>query len=155
MDNNKDLIKVKEDAIKIQESDIIDAIKSIEMENTKSYYAIAFLGVLIGIVFNNIDKIKKEIAIIFMLLTLVAIIIAFYNIAAKKIKIHTNVDDIFIKNYPNDWNSYLNDKHLRLRKIYDESKNLLYQKAILNKWVLFILILATLFLSAGRIFYGK
>jgi len=36
MTNGNDLIKIKEDAIKIQEADITDTIKSIENENTKS-----------------------------------------------------------------------------------------------------------------------
>ncbi len=56
MTNSNDLIKIKEDVVKIQEADIADTIKSIESENLKSLFVLGFAAVLFGIVFGKIDK---------------------------------------------------------------------------------------------------
>ncbi len=153
MVDDNDLIKIKEDAIKIQEADITDTIKSIENENLKSSFVLGFAAVLFGIVFDKMDKIQKEIAVLFLLLILSSVIIALWNISAKKIKIHTNVDEIFVKNKPDDWKEHLNNRHLRLREIYNEANKLLYQKASLTRWAFTLLILSVLLLSITRIFY--
>lgn len=154
MTNNDDLIKIKEDAIKIQEADIADTIKSVENENLKSSFVLGFATVLFGIVFDKMDKIKKEIAVLFLLLILSSVIIALWNISAKKIKIHTNVDEIFVKNKPDDWKEHLNNRYLRLGEIYTEANKLLYQKASSTRWAFILLILSVLLLSIARIFYG-
>ena len=154
MINGNDLVKIKEDAIKIQEADITDTIKSIENENTKSSFVLGFAAVLFGIVFDKIDKIQKEVAIAFLLLLLVSVGLALWNISAKKIKTHTNVDEIFVKNKPDDWKEHLNNRHLRLREIYSEANKLLYQKASLTRWAFILLILSVLIISIARILYG-
>jgi len=154
MTNDNDLIKIKEDAIKIQEDDIADIIKSIESENTKSSFVLGFVAVLFGIVFDKMGKISKEVALAFLLLLLFSVIVALFNISAKKIKIHTNVDEIFVKNEPNGWKDHINNRHLRLREIYSETNKLLYQKALLTRWAFILLILSVLLLSIARIFYG-
>ncbi|MCM8817105.1 MAG: hypothetical protein NC913_06315 [Candidatus Omnitrophica bacterium] len=107
MVNNDNLIKIKEDAIKIQEADIADAIRSIENENTKSSFVLGFAAVLFGIVFDKMDKIQQEIMLVFLLLVVLSVIFALWNISAKKIKIHTNVDEIFVKNKPDNWKNIL------------------------------------------------
>lgn len=107
MVNNDNLIKIKEDAIKIQEADIADTIRSIENENTKSSFVLGFAAVLFGIVFDKMDKIQQEIMLVFLLLVVLSVIFALWNISAKKIKIHTNVDEIFVKNKPDNWKNIL------------------------------------------------
>jgi len=151
MTNGNDLIKIKEDAIKIQEADITDTIKSIENENTKSSFVLGFAAVLFGILFDKMDKIHRGAAIASLLLLLISVALVIRNIFAKKIKIHTNVDEIFENYKPNDWEEHLNNRHLRLREIYIEAKTLLYQKATLNRWAYLLLISSVIILSIARI----
>ena len=151
--NNEDLIKIKEDAIKIQIHDLDDTIKSIENENVKSSFVLGFSGVMLGIVFNGLDKLLLWQAIVFLLLLISSIIISLYNISAKKIKIHTNVDEIFVNNQPKEWEMYLNYKHLHLRNSYGEAKKLLYKKSNLTRISFFLLISSFLFLTISRIFW--
>ncbi|MBN2094335.1 MAG: hypothetical protein JW740_03150 [Candidatus Zambryskibacteria bacterium] len=143
---NENLVKIKQDAIAIQESDLKDAIQSIENENTKSSFALGFAGVLMGLIFGNIDDLLFWQKIIFSLLTIISIGFAFYNILSKKLATHTKVDEIFVNNSPNNWEKYLNYKHLRLRDCYSEAKTLLYRKTTLTKIAYFFLILDLLFL---------
>ncbi len=49
--DNEELIKIKEGAIKIQEHDLEDTVKSIENENTKSSFILGFAGVVFSVVF--------------------------------------------------------------------------------------------------------
>jgi hypothetical protein len=78
--------------------------------------------VLFGIAFNQLDKLPLLPAIIFVLLLSSAVVISLFNISAKKVKIHINVDEVFVNNIPNDWETYLNYKHLRYREIYENAK---------------------------------
>lgn len=149
--NRDELIKIKEDAIEIQKHDLDDVIKSIENENTKSSLILGFSGVLLGIVFRDLDSIPKWRAIIFLFLLMLSIGFSLYNMAAKKVKIHTNVDDIFVNNTPDEWEKYLNFKHLRLRESYEEAKRLLYQKAYLTIISFILLILSSLILVVIKI----
>jgi hypothetical protein len=151
--NKNDLIKIKEDAIKIQIHDLDDTIKSIENENIKSSFVLGFSGVLFGIAFNQLDKLPLLPAIIFVLLLSSAVVISLFNISAKKVKIHINVDEVFVNNNPNDWETYLNYKHLRYREIYENAKNLLYQKANLTRLSFILLILSSLSLTIIKLFW--
>lgn len=126
------MIKIKEDAVKIQEADLLDTIRSIEAENTKSSFVLVFASALIALV-KDFDKIPKEISFIFLLLSVGSIILALYNISAKKISVHANVDEIFVKNTPTQWEEHINNKHLFLRNSYQEAKKLLYKKANLTR----------------------
>ena len=149
--NNEDLIKIKEDAIKIQIHDLDDTIKSIENENVKSSFVLGFSSVLFGIAFSQIDKILLWQAILFILTLMLSITISLWNITAKKINIHTNVDEIFVNNEPKEWEKYLNYKHLRLRESYADAKKLLYKKANYTRVSFFLLILSSLFLVIIKI----
>ena len=106
-----DLLKIKEDAIKIQEADLLDTIKSIEAENTKSSFALIFASAIIALL-KDLDKLPLWVNIIFLILSIGSIIIALYNISAKKVSVHANVDEIFVKNIPTQWEEHLQNKHL-------------------------------------------
>ena len=147
-----DLNKIKEDAIRIQENDLKDTISSIENEATKSSFVIGFAGVLFAIVFATLDQISLPYAVVFTLLLLLSISLAFWNITSKKIFIHTNVDDIFVNSSHNEWGKYLDSKHLHLRKSYNNAKDLLYRKTAKTKWSFCFLILASLLLVFIKIF---
>lgn len=145
--DNEELTKIKEDAIKIQINDLQDTIKSIENENTKSSFILGFAGILFSIVFNKIDILPLWQAIVFIILLLSSVGVAFWNITAKKVNIHTNLDEIFVNNEPKEWEKYLNYKHLRLRENYKNAKGLLYQKANFTKLSFTLLILSVVFLT--------
>ena len=150
--DNQDLIKIKEDAIKIQINDLQDTIKSIENENIKSSFILGFAGILFSLVFDKIDTLSLWQAIVYIILLLGSIGIAFWNITAKKVDIHINVDEIFVNNEPKNWERYLNFKHLRLRENYQNAKNLLYQKANYTRLSFVLLILSAFFLTIIRLF---
>jgi hypothetical protein len=145
-----DLIKIKEDAIKIQEADLLDSIKSIESENIKSSFVLIFASTLIVMV-KDFDRLPQWANIVFLVLAIGSIIIAFYNIAAKKVNVHANVDEIFVKSVPTQWVDYLANKHLFLRNSYQEAKNLLYKKATLTKISFILVVLSTIFISIAKI----
>ncbi|MCD6429394.1 hypothetical protein J7L09_01730 [bacterium] len=150
--DNQDLIKIKEDAIKIQINDLQDTIKSIENENIKSSFILGFAGILFSLVFDKVDILSLWQAIVYIILLLGSIGIAFWNITAKKVNIHINVDEIFVNNEPKNWERYLNFKHLRLRENYQNAKNLLYQKANYTRLSFVLLILSAFFLRIIRLF---
>ena len=150
--DNQDLIKIKEDAIKIQINDLQDTIKSIENENIKSSFILGFAGILFSLIFDKVDILSLWQAIVYIILLLGSIGIAFWNITAKKVNIHINVDEIFVNNEPKNWGRYLNFKHLRLRENYQNAKNLLYQKANYTRLSFVLLILSAFFLTIIRLF---
>ena len=145
-----DLIKIKEDAIKIQEADLLDTIKSIEAENTKSSFVLIFASALIALV-KDFDKLPQWVNIVFLVFAIGSVILAFYNISAKKVSVHANVDEIFVKNTPTQWEEHLNNKHLSLRDRYQEAKNLLYTKASLTKISFILVALSTILISIVHI----
>lgn len=145
-----DLIKIKEDAVKIQEADLLDTIKSIESENTKSSFVLIFASALIALL-KDFDKLPLWANIIFLVLTIGSIAIALYNISAKKVSVHANVDEIFVKNTPTQWEEHLNNKHLFLRNSYQEAKNLLYKKACLTRTSFILVVLSTILISIAKV----
>lgn len=145
-----DLIKVKEDAVKIQETDLLDTLKSIEAENTKSSFALIFASALIALL-KDFDKLPMWVNIAFLVLAIGSIIIALYNISAKKISVHANVDEIFVKNIPTQWEEHLQNKHLFLRNSYQEAKNLLYKKANLTRASFILVAISTILISIAKI----
>lgn len=149
--DNDELIKIKEDSIKIQEHDLEDTVKSIENENSKSSFVLGFAGILFALIFNQVDKILLWQAIVFVSLLICSIGFALWNITAKKVSIHTEVDQIFVNNEPKEWEKYLNYKHLRLNDSYDSAKNLLYQKCNYTRISFVLLILSSLFLVLIKI----
>ena len=149
--NNEELIKVKEDAIKIQVIDLQDTVKSIDNENIKSSFVLGFASVLFGLILNQINTFQLWQSIIFIILLILSVGMAFWNISAKKVNIHINVDEIFVKNQPKDWEIYLNDKYLRLRENYQNAKDLLYQKANYTRISFVLLVVSILFLVLVKI----
>jgi len=145
-----DLLKIKEDAIKIQEADLIDTIKSVEAENTKSSLALIFASALIALL-KDFDKLPLWINILFLVLAIGSIIFALYNISAKKVSVHANVDEIFVKNIPTQWEEHLQNKHLFLRNSYQEAKSLLYTKANLTRISFVLVALSTILISIAKI----
>ena len=145
-----DLLKIKEDAIKIQEADLLDTIKSIEAENTKSSFVLIFASALIAL-FKDFDKSPLWVNIVFLVLAISSIIVALYNISAKKVSVHANVDEIFLKNTPTQWEEHLQNKHLFLRNSYQEAKNLLYTKASLTRISFVLVALSTILISIAKI----
>jgi hypothetical protein len=148
-----DLIKIKEDAVKIQEKDLIDTVKSIEIENTKSSFVLIFSSALIALIKDS-KTLPLSVNIIFLILAIGSIAVSFYNITAKKIVIHANVDEIFVKNIPTQWLEHLNNKHLFLKACYQEAKNLLYRKANLTRVSFILVVLSTILISIAKIIYG-
>lgn len=148
---NNELFKIKEDAIKFQEQDVQDTVKSIENENSKSSFVLGFAGILFGLVFNQIDNILRWQAISFVSLLLCSIGFALWNITGKKVDIHTNVDEIFVNNETREWVKYLKNKHQRLCDSYESAKKLLYKKVIFTKLSFVLLILSYLFLVLIKI----
>jgi len=145
-----DLLKIKEDAIKIQEADLLDTIKSVEAENTKSSFALIFASALIALL-KDFDKLPLWINILFLVLAIGSIIFALYNISAKKVSVHANVDEIFAKNTPTQWEEHLQNKHLFLRNSYQEAKSLLYTKANLTRISFVLVALSTILISIAKI----
>ncbi len=145
-----DLLKIKEDAIKIQESDLLDTIKSIEAENTKSSFVLIFASAIMALL-KDFDKLPLWINIFFLVLAIGSIIFALYNISAKKVSIHANVDEIFVKNIPTQWEEHLQNKHLFLRNNYQEAKSLLYTKANLTRISFVLVALSAILISIAKI----
>jgi preprotein translocase subunit SecE len=146
-----DLLKIKEDAIKIQEADLLDTIKSVEAENTKSSFALIFASALIALL-KDFDKLPLWVNVFFLVLAIGSIIFALYNISAKKVSVHANVDEIFVKNIPTQWEEHLQNKHLFLRNSYQEAKKLLYAKANLTRISFVLVALSTILISIAKIF---
>lgn len=146
-----ELIKIKEDAIKIQELDIADTIRSIENENTKASFALGFSATFLSVAISSIDGVPIIVYGIALVFLLVSIVCSLYNITSKKIKTHTSVDEIFVHNSPTQWEDYLNNKHLRLRNAYQEAKELLYNKTALTRWAFIFLILSTTTIAITKI----
>lgn len=153
MSEKGDNIKIREDALKIKEKDIEDTLKSIDSENTKTSFALAFESLLVVQSLNFLTKNSLCIIIPYAIAILVAIIIALWNLVAKKVYIHTNVDDIFCrKDRYNDWNTYLDQKYERFKQTYTEAKRLLNAKANLTIATFISLIIALLILLVGGIY---
>lgn len=127
-----DLLKIKEDAVKIQESDLMDMVKSIGDESQKSYFVIVFAGILMALI-RDFGKVPKEFVCAFIFLVLVAVGIAFYNISSKKVAIHADVSEIFIRNSPINWADHIINKHIFLNQSYQDARNLLDEKDFLTK----------------------
>ncbi|MBU4142826.1 hypothetical protein KJ590_02380, partial [Patescibacteria group bacterium] len=136
----------------IQETDLLDTIKSIETENTKSSLALIFASALIALL-KDFGKLPLWVNIVFLVLAIGSIIVALYNISAKKVSVHANVDEIFVKNIPTQWEEHLQNKHLFLRNSYQEAKNLLYTKANLTRISFVLVALSTILISIAKIIY--
>ena len=151
------LTKIKEDAVKMQEADIADTVKAIESEHLKSSLVIGFAATILGVTLDKLESIPLTGLTIFILLVLASIGTALYNLSAKKIKLHSNVDKFFDDSNPaqtKEWEVYLKFKHDHLKENYKDAKDLLYDKAKLTRYSFIFLILSILFLIVFKYSYG-
>lgn len=140
-------LKIREDAIKIQERDIEDSTKGLELENTKVSVVLGFEGLLLVEALSLLGGKPALIKILFVLPLFASMVVGFYNLFAKKIKSHTNVEEIFVrKNSYQSWSDYIDVKHLRLNGVYEETRGLLRQKSHLTNWSFVLLLLAVVVL---------
>lgn len=147
-----DNLKIREDALKIKEKDLDDTLKSIDSENTKTSFALAFESLLVIQSFEFLVKKPLWMTIPYAAIIFFAIVLALYNLFAKKVVIHTNVDDVFIrKNENNNWDSYIDRKYERINDAYKNAKDLLNTKASLTKLTFIFLGIAVLILLIGSI----
>jgi hypothetical protein len=147
-------LKIREDAIKIKEDDLQDTIQSIDNENTKTSFSLAFESLLIIQSFDFLTKKPLWLAISYSIFILFSIIIAFYNLFAKKVSTHTNVEDVFIrKNNNNNWDDYIDRKYMRISDAYKSAKELLNSKANLTRCTFILLGIALLIYLIGGIIW--
>ena len=152
MNEENDNIKIREDALKIKEKDIEDTLKSIHSENTKTSFALAFESLLVVQSFEFLTQNSLWITIPYRVIISISLLIAFYNLFAKKVYIHTNIDDIFSKKDEyNNWSKYLDDKYERFKQINTEAKRLLDKKASYTRCTFILLGIAVLILLIGGI----
>ena len=147
-----DNLKIREDAIKIKENDLKDTIQSIDSENTKTSLALAFESLLIIQSFDFLSKKPLLLSISFVIFILASIIVALYNLFAKKVPLHTNVEDIFIrKESNNNWSDYIDRKYERISDAYKKGKELLNSKANLTGYSFLLLLIALIIYLIGGI----
>ncbi len=125
--------RIREDAIRIQEGDIQDTLEDIRQENQKSSFILAFLAVFFGSFFDSLPTLSVKEQYVFVAFLVSATFIALWNIIAKKLKTHSNVDEIFVLDDYKNWGIYIKDKHLRLRGVYSEAQRVLRDKSFFNK----------------------
>jgi hypothetical protein len=142
MNEEKDTIKIKLDAIRIQIHDLDDVIESIQGENYKAIGILAISILLYVILFDKSLNLGPLSFLAFTMFNFTAIGISAMNIVARKVKIHINVDEIFDKPPQFDYETYLNYKHNTLRITYKNAKILLENKSDLNVASLIFLILS-------------
>ena len=146
-------LKIREDALKIKEKDLQDTLQSIEMENRKTIAAIGFEAILVSLTLNAVTKMNFGQYFFFGLMILISTIVSFYNLFAKKVAIHTDVDEIFIrKEDNNDWDRYIDYKYLRIKKSYEDAQKLLVKKAVLTIWTFVFLSIAILTVLIGGVY---
>lgn len=147
-----DIIKIYEDCIKIQQHDVDDNLKSIDNENTKSYYVFIIAGVIINYLLS-LSQIRENVLILLALILItLSIVISLYNILSKKVYSQINIDEIFVLDNYSDWKGYLKHKHLTLRTNYDSTKRLLSIKSYINYISYGLLVLSLILIIIERIF---
>ncbi len=146
-----ELIKVKEDAIRIQEADLLDTFGCIEAEHRKSSYVLFFASGLVIFIANS-DSFCHVIQIVCLSFGLISVLFALYNMMAKTANVHARVDRIFVNNALTKWEEHLDNKHLSLRERYQNAQELLKTKVFWTKASFLSVVLLTLTLSFAKIF---
>jgi len=90
-------LRIREDAIRIQEKDLEDIIKSYELENSKTSVGLAFAGLLLIQSTQFVFERPPWYSVLFLALLVLAVFVGFRNLFAKKVPLHTNVDEVFIR----------------------------------------------------------
>jgi len=142
MNKEKDIIKIKLDAIRIQIRDLNDVIKSIQDENYKAISIFVTSILIYVILFDKALNLGPLNFLAYTMFNFTAIGISAINIIARKVKIHINVDDIFDKPPQFDYETYLNYKHQTLNTNYRNAKDLLKDKVEGNFTALIFIILS-------------
>ena len=148
---NEKVLKIKNECISIQKNDLSDQVKNIENENNKSWLIIWFVWALIAIIWWDIEKIDYINKIILFVLFCIPMIVSLYNLSSKKVKSHINIYSYFV-NRTNQYESFINDIHMRLKENYDDSTRLLLKKAWLTKIAYFFTILLLMFILKIKLF---
>ncbi len=133
-----DLIKIKEDAIKIQEADLADTLNCTEAENRKCSYVILFVPALLIALSNNLGGFyilhpwRSYSVFAGLVFGVVSVGVALYSMWPKKVGVHTNTDDVF-NMQSMAWEKYLSDLHLSLKERYQNAQNMLHSKTKCTK----------------------
>jgi len=143
--------KIKESCIKIQENNLSDQIKNLENENTKSSFIIWFIGAIIALVSNDLEKIEDWKKAILLILFIAPILISLYNIASKKVLSHISIKWYFV-NRTDKTENFLNDIHMRLEENYNNVTQLLNLKSFLTKLAYSFTILLLIFILFIKLF---
>lgn len=148
-------IKMKEDALKLKQSDITDTLKSIESEHIKSSLVLVFAATLFGVVMDKLESLPVCAALLFSAFLLIAVGIALYNIAAKPVPIYTNLDDLISgEKKPLSWNEYITFKYKHLSEAFTKARKLLADKAKWTKRSFIFLAASLLLLIIFQFIYG-
>lgn len=151
--SKKDILIIKEDAIKIKEKDIEDTVKSLSYQSIISYYAVSVILLFYVILFKSITIFNLKIIVLLLLFWFILLLIWFYNILSIKINIHSDMSWVFLKKNKFTYDKYLDKRYEKLKIIYSNAKKGLIKKANINRKLyilsgLFILtiIILTLFI---------
>lgn len=140
-----DIVKIKEDALLTQENNLNDSLKSLDNQSKISYYAISLILIFITLYIRTWIFIEAQVYILFY--SIILIYIGWYNILSTSVSIHTNTNPIFVNWFNNNYEDYLDNKHILLDKFYENTKKALYKKARINNILYFFtVILITLIL---------
>lgn len=131
-------IRIKEDAINLQLHDISDTLQSWAKEINKTVAVLWALWIIITVTLSWIALNKYQLVILWVLILLLLSIILI-NLLTRKVWVHNNVDSIFITNSSN-YEGYLWNKHLTLRKQYESVQLYLWSKIRLNKRIYWLLV---------------
>lgn len=154
--SNEDSLRIREDALYIQEKDLEDALKTIEQENYKTSVALGFIGVILVQSLQFASDGPLWWSVIYLGLLMLAAATGFYNLLSKKIAVHTNVDEIFVRKEAfRSWSDYLDLKHLRLAEAYRDAKKLVGHKASLTKITFALVVFSLLILAVGVLTWQK
>lgn len=149
MENN--ILKIKEECLKIQEKDISDQVKNIDNENNKSWIIIWFVWTIITFWLQDFNNKGFCLLIIFFTLSIIPILLALMNIWSKSVWYHLNINTFFI-NESNDYKKYLNDMHLAYQNTYKNVSDLLVKKALLTKLSYIFTIILLIFILFIKLF---
>jgi activator of 2-hydroxyglutaryl-CoA dehydratase len=147
--NQTENIKIREDAIRIQEKDVADTCDGIKFETTKISFALAFLSIVTAQSLKFVLSQDYWYKILFIILLLVAFGAAMFSLFAKKTNVHTNVDPIFADNSNDNWKQYLEHRHNNLKDIKTNADKLLKSKVKYTKTTFILLSLVVLYLIIG------
>lgn len=127
-------VKVKEDAIRVMEANLLDTFNCIEAEIRKSSYALLFASGLMAFIVGMPQKtFPCGLQFILTILYLCSVVPALCNMVSKKVVAHLDIDSVFKIKDSIEWEDYLDKKHPKLNKCYNSAKQAVESKAYCNK----------------------